>query len=671
MESRFARRSRTHATGAAANAFVIVTPARLLTAAAHRAIVARRRKELDSVLGLKMEQLSLEMSTKPSLRKDFELGTFVDDGSKAKIDLAKLIKTRLLIEASSGGGKSWLMRRLIEIFFGHVQQIVIDPEGEFASLREKFPFVLASGDTDEQGNQIGEVRADPNTADVLCRTILETNASIVIDLSELSLGERKRYVKNFIEALVNAPKELWHPALVYVDEAHDFMPEKGHGESESLGPCIDLATKGRKRGFCAVFLTQRLSKLNKDAAAELKNYLIGNTNLDLDQDRAGDILGFKSKVEKQELRNIEPGIFWASGSIFNSGLRQVKIGRVQSHHPEAGGINWATYVPPPTPQEIKPLLQKLGEIPSVKKRNLEEKKDLLGKISDQQRQIQSLSMKLRNAETNQNAVNPEKVKQIQEKSFDQGFKEANVQLARKIKELESISLKQQQTLQNISVKSAEAAKVEVPKFEPIPVARGIAIAPLPRTPKPPSRMPPSPPQTPTRGRTLGVDPEDERPPKAGAMRMLKAAAQFQAVGREISRVQMGTVSGFSPTSGTFLDYLSQLKRRGWIVDGNYGNLRITEEGLAAAGDVDPLPQERAQIVQLWKGKFKAGVGRMLQVLANRYPEWMTKEDLGQESGFSHTSGTFLDYLSQLVRYSLAEKNGDLVRASPALFLEDQ
>ena len=662
MESRFARRSRTHATGAAANAFVIVTPARLLTAAAHRAIVARRRKELDSVLGLKMEQLSLEMSTKPSLRKDFELGTFVDDGSKAKIDLAKLIKTRLLIEASSGGGKSWLMRRLIEIFFGHVQQIVIDPEGEFASLREKFPFVLASGDTDEQGNQIGEVRADPNTADVLCRTILETNASIVIDLSELSLGERKRYVKNFIEALVNAPKELWHPALVYVDEAHDFMPEKGHGESESLGPCIDLATKGRKRGFCAVFLTQRLSKLNKDAAAELKNYLIGNTNLDLDQDRAGDILGFKSKVEKQELRNIEPGIFWASGSIFNSGLRQVKIGRVQSHHPEAGEITGATYVPPPTPQEIKPLLQKLGEIPSVKKRNLEEKRDLLGKITDQQRQIQSLSMKLRNAETNQNVVNPEKVKQIQEKSFDQGFKEASVQLARKIKELELVSLKQQKVLQSISATSAQAAGIELPKFEEIKPIHSQVLTPPVFERKVIS--------TPVSQQVVADSPEedDEAHLKSGALKMLKAAAQFYP--RKISKVQMATLSGFSVTGGTFTDYASKLKLNGLVrISGE--EVEITDKGLARAGDVDPLPTDHEELLRLWKPKFKAGVAKMLEVLAMVYPSPISREELGERSGYAISGGTFTDYLSQLRRNRLAIVEGDSVRASPALFLEDQ
>ncbi|MFX8199489.1 DUF87 domain-containing protein, partial [Acinetobacter baumannii] len=45
------------------------------------------------------------------------------------LDLERLLATRLLIQAGSGGGKSWLLRRLIEQAFGKVRLIVFDPEG--------------------------------------------------------------------------------------------------------------------------------------------------------------------------------------------------------------------------------------------------------------------------------------------------------------------------------------------------------------------------------------------------------------------------------------------------------------------------------------------------------------------------------------------------------------
>jgi len=54
-----------------------------------------------------------------------------------KIELEKLITSRLLIQANSGGGKSWLLRRILEQSHGKIQHLIIDLEGEFSTLREK------------------------------------------------------------------------------------------------------------------------------------------------------------------------------------------------------------------------------------------------------------------------------------------------------------------------------------------------------------------------------------------------------------------------------------------------------------------------------------------------------------------------------------------------------
>ena len=221
-------------------------------------------------------------------KQNFDFGKYVDNGSPATINLPKLIKTRMVIEASSGGGKSYLMRKLMELFFGYVQQIVIDPEGEFASLREQFGFVLATADrNNETGELLGDIEADSKTADVLAHTILRTRASIIVDISELSIDDRRLYVKNFVQALVESPRELWHPVIIWLDEGHEFAPETGKGKSESLPAIKDLASKGRKRGQTLVVATQRLSKLSKDVVAECKNYMIGETNLLDDKSEPG------------------------------------------------------------------------------------------------------------------------------------------------------------------------------------------------------------------------------------------------------------------------------------------------------------------------------------------------------------------------------------------------
>src|SRR5712675_1506054 len=106
------------------------------------------------------------------------------------IDLPSLLDTRLLVQANSGGGKSWLLRRLLEQSHGKVQQIVIDLEGEFATLREKYDYVLAGKD--------GDTPAEPRSAYLLAKRLLELNVSTIIDLYELHYQDRKQFVRLFL-----------------------------------------------------------------------------------------------------------------------------------------------------------------------------------------------------------------------------------------------------------------------------------------------------------------------------------------------------------------------------------------------------------------------------------------------------------------------------------------
>src|SRR3990167_6853883 len=178
--------------------------------------------------------------------------------SEIEMDLTKLIESKLLVQANSGGGKSWLLRRILEQSHGKVQQIILDPEGEFGTLREKYEYILCGKGQDAP--------AEPRSAAMLAIRLLETGVSAVIDLYELHPQERKHFVKLFLEAMINSPKNLWHPVMVVLDEAHVFVPEKG--ESEAAAAVIGFTSLGRKRGFGAVLATQRISKLAKDAAAE-------------------------------------------------------------------------------------------------------------------------------------------------------------------------------------------------------------------------------------------------------------------------------------------------------------------------------------------------------------------------------------------------------------------
>ena len=279
-------------------------------------------------------------------------------GKKIAIDLELLLSTRLLVTADSGGGKTWLLKRICEQAADKVQIIIIDPEGEFAPLRTKLPFFLAG--------KGGETPMDVRSAEKLALTLMKTRARCVCDLYEMKASERHVWVRLFLEALLEAPKHLRHPCLVIVDEAHMFCPEKGAGSSEASDAMKGLCTRGRKRLLCPIFATQRLAELDKGASGMLLNRLIGPTFENINRETAAKILGIaQGKKDKsdfyREIMALEPGNFFALGRAISRELTVVHVGGIETPH----GQEATKYEldPPPPPEEIRKLLPTLADLP--------------------------------------------------------------------------------------------------------------------------------------------------------------------------------------------------------------------------------------------------------------------------------------------------------------------
>lgn len=249
------------------------------------------------------------------------IGT-LDSGKPLLLDITKLLETRLLIQASSGGGKSYLIRKILEETHGRCVQVVIDPEGEFGTLTEQFEYDL-----------VRPTRVDPAQAEALGVTAIKSGVSVIIDLYELRREDRAEFVGHLINGMMNAPKEDWKPALVVVDEAHMFAPVRVTNEEKmpSAKPMHDLAARGRKRGLAVVIATQRISKLHSDLAAECLNKLMGRTTLSNDLRRAGDEIGLiGSRVNR--LRALRPGRFYALGPALVDVPESATIGLVKTTH---------------------------------------------------------------------------------------------------------------------------------------------------------------------------------------------------------------------------------------------------------------------------------------------------------------------------------------------------
>lgn len=268
------------------------------------------------------------------------------------IDLPRLLETRMLIQANSGGGKSHTLRRVLEQTAPLVQQLVIDPEGEFATLRERFDYIVCAPSG-------ADAVATPKTAAALAQALWRSGSSAVVDIYELQKHERVLFVRRFLEALIAAPKSAWHQTIVALDEIQDYCPETGNAESS--GAVVDVSARGRKRGLCLVGATQRIARLSKDCAAELLNKAIGRTGLDVDVRRAMAELGMSNYREALEtLRTLDAGEFFTFGPALTRSVERTRVGPVVTTHPEIG--KRALLAPPPASAKVLTALAKLEGI---------------------------------------------------------------------------------------------------------------------------------------------------------------------------------------------------------------------------------------------------------------------------------------------------------------------
>ena len=244
-------------------------------------------------------------------------------GDAISIDLEELLATRLLVQGNSGSGKSHLLRRLLERSAGEVQQVVIDPEGDFVTLSERYGHVAVEA-ADHSEREIGQ----------LAGRIREHRASVVLSLEGLEAESQMRCAAAFLSGLFDAPRDHWYPALVVVDEAQLFAPSGGGDVAEevrraSLSAMTNLMCRGRKRGLAGVIATQRLAKLAKNVAAEASNFLMGRTFLDIDMARAADLLGMERR-QAEAIRDLPRGTFLALGPAIARRPVTVAIGAVET-----------------------------------------------------------------------------------------------------------------------------------------------------------------------------------------------------------------------------------------------------------------------------------------------------------------------------------------------------
>jgi hypothetical protein len=582
------------------------------------------------------------------------------------LDIEKLLESRMIVQGNSGSGKSGVIRLICERLPKQIPFILIDLEGEFASLRERVDLVLVAPN--------GDIPTDIRSAALLARKLVELRVSAVIDLFEFPgtsghtvLHRRREYVKAFAEATVNLPKSLWQPTIYMLPELQQVCPERGSNQKDvmSTQAVIDMITLGRKRNFSFVGDSQRFSKVHNDALAELKNVFIGGTWLDADQKKAGDYLGFDLK-ERRSLRDLEPQEFYCFGPALSlKGVRKFRTDKCETSFPKPGQKSWID--PPKASDVITQIVSQIDNLPAEAE---QEKKDIDS--------LRAENRELKRQLTDRPTV-PEPVTEYVDKevpvmtaevitaaeslgdSLSNKIVDLIHDLEQNIGEFQGVADQIRDAVVTVTGKAPQAVSqpqkamaVAAGSSRKLDAPQSIAAKTLRPAPKPQE--------------SLKRAPIDHNGDLSSLQRLiLGGTALLHRLGEENPTVaQVGAIIGKSHKAGPVRGAFNFLHDAGYAQIAGV-NITLTEAGETEA-EVPDI-QSRADIHEMWLNRLSGNEREFLRLLISQYPQSVTKERLGEAIGKNHTAGPIRGSFNALVEKGLAVSDGDELTASSLLFPE--
>ncbi len=226
----------------------------------------------------------------------------ISEDNKIKAD--KLVTGRTCIIGQSGSGKSYTVAVFCEeLAKNNIGFCIIDTEGEYFSLKEKYP-VLWVGSNPEC-----EINIEDVDYTALAKKILEKDFPTVFDISEVD--EPNKILSEFLKAIYNISGKMKKPYLMIIEEIDKFAPQRG----KTIPEIEEISKRGRKRGIGLLIATQRPALVSKNILSQCGNQIIGKLTIKNDIDSVK--LFFPNKKDLEKLPMLDPGLFFVQGDIIS------------------------------------------------------------------------------------------------------------------------------------------------------------------------------------------------------------------------------------------------------------------------------------------------------------------------------------------------------------------
>lgn len=542
--------------------------------------------------------------------------------------------------ARRGAGKTYGASKLAEEMLElDAQIVVLDPIGNWYGLRLAADGKGKGYSIPVFGGLRGDIPLEPHAGALVADLVVDRGLSVVLDVSMFRKGDRKRFATDFAEQLFHRKKSAKSALHLFVEEAQVFVPQRAMGdEARMLGAFEDLVKLGRNFGIGVTLISQRPQSVNKDALNQTECLVVLQTNGAQERKAIREWIvdqGMSVPNLVEELPSLKKGEAWIWSPSWLCTTKRVHIAKKRTFNasatPEVGKAEVTRELAPVDLEAIRKAMATVIEEAEGK-----DPKALRRRVAELQAEL--AKRPTAKVETKEVPVLTEKqIKRLE--GFARAVLEGQEKLAGAIREIApAMELVHQHATRVEAAPNPERWR-ELDR-EAVVVARQLRAAKEVRA--------------------------GDGSIKRGAREMLRALASRHPT--PLTRRQLGTLAGFKASGGTFGDYLSSLRRAGFIADDAGGDLVITEAGLDFLGPNRPdAPQTTAELVALWGARLKRGARQMLQLLVEQHPAGFTKSELGQLVNMEHSGGTFGDYLSALRSNGLVEVRDGLLFASETLF----
>lgn len=540
---------------------------------------------------------------------------------------AALARTTAIV-GTTGAGKSYAARSAVENLLDARRRVcIVDPTGVWYGLRTSaagdtpgYPVVIFGGDHADV--PIGE-HAGERLADV----VATRGVSCVVDISELGIGARHRFMTDFLGGLYARNKAALHLIL---DEADELAPQNPLPETRRLLHATDrIIRRGRVRGFRPMLITQRPAVIHKNVLSQI-GCLVA-LKLTSPQDRKAIEDWVKGHADAAEAKGVldtlaklktgEGWVWWPEGEV----LQRTRFPRIRtadtSRAPEDD--EEVAEVRPLAPVEVDELRALVAEV--------EEEEPAAG-----------VRIEYR--------TDPKVIERARQAGWSEGYKAAVDAASGAVAALRSNAL---------DIVEAPAASPRKGSTPPTP------------TPAPNASEAPA-----ARRAAMEERPAQRSVAKARAgdlgarQKVLDAIAWWEAVGiTPIDRRRACITAGYSPKASTFGVYIADLVRDGLVETQAPSQLLLTPAGRQSVRF--PATGDRPDLPQMARGLLKDAEARVLDELINIYPAWIRRGDLADRLGYSRTASTLGVYLAAAGSFGFTETKPGQVRAAPWLFGDAQ